>query len=820
MLIDLTLPATTTAVYPDLTELNPKKKNKAWVMQYGRAFISQYLQSHSRDFYNGRASGRYPLAEKYANGTQPVKAVLLDENGNPDTTGKYSDLHRPLKLLKKSLRAVDGKLKDHNFTATVTPIDATAQDEKYAYEDAMRTRMEHGEFIKSLGLSPPSGQPGGATTPDSDVPVDEDELQLHMEIKYRHRDAMLLEMKLALGLYMADYDQINRQCLRDETTYGSSIIFMALRGPRRLPQRIEPGYGIFLPSSTENYANLQAGAHIEKITLGALLKEVEADPDTTFSAADLDRLTNLARQSIGRPGSGYYYNDTLGGVPEMAGQLEVIRFSFKTRDAVVMKEYTNKFGNPQVREKPAGYQDSGTTPGKVHRQTIGSWYEGTLIMGTDLGYGCQKAYEQLRDEDNPFDCHPLYIVTSPDMLGGYTESVVEQCMLLVDTACDAFARLRYKQATSRGSWLEFDIDAIEDMALTKANGTKMTTHETIANFFRNGYIAGRKRGDGSAEGKVGAIVTSGHMAVAEEIAEQWNTIAQCRQEIEAVTGINGSISADDPASRQGVGVTQMAISSAENTLDYLYVAKQNRFERVVRAMAVSLKQSEGRAPLTGPVPPGYDGGGCDMVGTSPTLASRVMQTKIERKPTQDEWKRLYGQVDIMLKQQQIEPEDAIFIEGIDNLKQAGAMLGVRAKRKRMQASQSAQQQTSMASQQQMESAKATAEEARKTMQLEYDLKMALEELKGRNAVAAAQVRGQGHLDAADLLGMYKLQQQQSAQAHQAEQSAQGHDVGLAKQSAQLDSQEQMQANQQGHEAQMAQNEQQAQQAQAEQGAAA
>lgn len=803
MLLNLDTPLLTPAIFPDLTLVDPRKKGKAYIAQYGRAFISAYRQSQSRDFYHGRTTGRYKKAELYANGEQAVKALLKDENGQPDVAGQKADLMRPLKLLKKSLRAVDGKLKDHDFTATVTPIDATAQDEKRAYEAAMRVQMEHGAFLKTLGIPPP----GGASGPE--VPVDEDELDLHMAVKYRHRDAMLLEMKLALALYLADYTQVNRHCLRDETTYGSSVVYLALRGPRRLPVRLHPGNCFFLPSETEDYANLQGGAHLERISLAQMLKEVDADPDTTLTITERDQLESMARSNMPGTGSGYgyYYDNALGVRPEMAGQLDVVRFSFKTQDEIVLKTSTNKFGNPQVREKPAGYVDQGLgSPGKVVRQTVAAWYEGSLVVGTDIAYGCRRAYEQMRDEDNPFDCHPLYVVTSPDLLGGFTESTVEQCYTLVDTACEAFTRLRFKLATMIGSWMEFDIDAIEAGALKKNNGqgAQMSAQETIAHFFRNGYIAARKGSPDEPGGRVGKIVEAGSLPFAEEITTHWNTIAQCRQEIEAITGINGSISAEDPASRQGAGVTQMAIAGAENTLEYLYFAKQRRFERVVRALAVSLKQSEARAPLTGPVPPGFDGGGQDVVGSSVTLSSRVMQCVIERVPTNIEWNDFYDSAKVALTQKEITLSDYSFLRQITNLKQATAMLGIRAKRNVMQAAEQAQQQTSMASQQQQESARVSGEEARKTMAQQFEQKMELEKLKGEIALAVAETQKSGQFDAAQLTAYVKQLAQQSAQQHQAGMAQQSQEVQLAQHDATLSSNEAESAAQRQHEAQQAQ----------------
>lgn len=797
MLLNITGINIQTAAFPDLTELNPKSKNKGYCMQYGRAYISHCLNSGSRDFYLARINGRYKMAADYANGIQRVKAILKDADGTPDIGGDKINLRQPLKLLKKSLRAVDGKLKDHDFVATVTAIDATAQDERKDYENRMRVQMQHGEWLKSMGIDM-----GGPQGQGADIPVDEDELAQHMEVKYRHRDAYLLEMKLSLALYLAKYDQQNRLCLQDETTYGSSVLFLGLRGALRLPQRINPGNCFFLPADSEDYPNLQAGAHVEKISLAQLLKEVAADPDTTLSTADVEQLQSIARQNMTNGGNGYYYDDTLGHRPEMAGQLEVVRFSFKSQDEEVRTEGTTKFGNPIIREKPASYATERKDV-KVHRRQFSNWYGGTLIVGTELGYGCGKVYEQMRDEDNPFDCHPLYIVTSPDMRGGYTESVVEQCYVLVDMACEAWVKLRHLLNTMVGSWTEFDIDAIEAGALQKGNGDKMSASETIAHFFKNRYIAARKTVDGY-EGKVGNIVTSGELPFQNELAEYWNTIAQCRQQIEDVTGINGSIAADDPASRQGAATTQLAIAGAENTLDYLYFAKQSRFERVCRALAVSIKQSEARSPLTGPVPPGFRGNGEELVGTSDTLGARVIQTKIERKPTDKQWDTFYGAANQALAQKEITLADFGFIQNVDNLKQAQVLLGIRAKRNVMQASQAAQQRTSMTSQQQQESAQVKGDQDRQTLTMKYDRETELEKMKIEGQIALGQIQASGHVDATEMTNTVKLIAQQMAQVHAGQQADAQRQAAMMQTNQTLESGEQENQAARDHEASMQQ----------------
>lgn len=787
---------------PDLTLLDPKKKKKEYILQYGRGFLTLYQNSGSVDFFRGR--DRYQRLEAYANGDNVVLSALKKAAQQGQGAANQIDF-RPLPLLHKPLMSVEGLLKEHSYEATVTPVDPVSRAEQAEYEGKMRAWMQHQEFLQGLGLD----QPGG---PGAEIPIDDDDLALHLEVNYKIREAIDLEQKIAYAMYLADYARQDQQCTRDECIKGPSVMVMARRGARRLPMHLDPGDCFILPARSEDFPNLQAGAHIERLSLGQILAEIDGDPETSLRTEDRATLEGLARsrQTGSNPNTAYYLDPALGSSPELTGQLDVIRFAFVSTDLEVQKEYTNKFGNKQIRPMEASYggpQENNPGPAKdvkIHRKPVQNWYEGTLILGTDIGYGCRKAYEQLRDEDNPFSCLPMYIVNAPGMVGKKIKSMVERCIPIVDTASRAYVKMNHTMAKWPDVFVKFNRDALMEAAIDTrgaATGQQVSTVQGIEFFIREGVVVANEY---SEEGNpLGPAVKMELSPAAQAAIGHFNTVQQCKAEIADITGINGAVSGADPVSRQGAAVTQQAIDGSQNALNHLFVAKHSRFERVARAIAASVKSGEdkGRAPLTGPMQVATPDGRkrSVYVQPSPKLAERQYSIKIEQKPTQQQWDAFYAMMNNALVAKDITAGDVAFLYTIDNLKQARYLLDARTKRNEKKKAEQAEAASKMQGEQAAMAAQAKGEEDRKTDDYKTENKAKLIALTNEGALAVAREQKEGHVAAAGISQQGKLHGLEATGQQRTEQELirQGH--AHERHEAALDSQEAEAARQRQHE---------------------
>ena len=799
----------TACALPDLTITDPRRKNKAFITQFGRGYLWAYAQSGSVDFFRGR--NRYAELEAYANGDNVVKSALKkDETGQTDPENAKIDF-RPLPLLKKPLMSVEGLLKEHSYEATVTAVDDAARDERAMYEGIMRGWMAEQQFLANQAGNTPPGGPG------AQIPLDEQDLALHMDTEYKLPEAMAMEQKIAFGMYLADYARQDQLCTRDETVLGASVLYMARRGPRRLPVHIKSGDALIMPAKTENFPNLQAGAHIERLSMGQVLAEIDDDPHTTLGVDELNQLKKLAesRQRSGSDGyasmgGGLWMDSAVGTDPELAGQIDVIRFAFVSTDMQVQKELIDQLGNRQLFDMKPDYKGpSETAPQKnstvkIHRRAVQNWYEGTLILGSDISYGCQLAYAQLRDEDDPFTCLPLYIVNAPGMVGGKIKSMVENCKVMVDIASRAVVKMQHNEAKWWDLTIKLNRDVLQEAAVNGGPGGKnLTSKEVMSELVREGIITGNEV-DASGE-QMGKVMEWIETPLGNAVTRHWITIQNAKAEIADITGVNGAISGDDPASRQGEGVTNLAIQGSQNALNHLFVAKHSRFERAARAIAASIKTSEAKAPFTGSLVSDGQGGPKRnvYVKPAPKLIQRSFTFKIEQKPTQQQWDRFYDMMNNALVEKEITSSDVAYLMTIDNLKQARYLLASRSKRNIQQQQQQKAADIKSQGEATAQAAQAKGDEDRKTA-------------KDKTENRIKEINATGMWAYKNTLATLNAQQQVAAQSqegkfaqlaaqhdHEANLAADEINADLARHSATLDSQEQESDVQRQHEMELA-----------------
>ncbi|GAA4391826.1 hypothetical protein [Hymenobacter koreensis] len=737
MKININEPLVSAAAYPNLAECDPRKKNKAYILQYGRAHVSAYLNSSSRDFLNGRLSGRYRQAELYATGHQDAGqyAVLKDESKPeradkdgfrtvPSGATKTSKLDRRiLELLPKRRRSALALLREADFDPIITFLDAVAQEEKAQQEAKLRAWMN-----ERAGMSAVAQEAGMPVPNENDIPLDEDELKF-MLAEYKVAGVADLETQIVKAMEQAAFAEQERACESDDATYGSSVVYMALAGNKRLPRRVHPGDALMLPSQSATYQHLQAGAHVERVPLAQVLHEIEQDKHTTLQADELEHLKQLATPAS--PNGTFYYDPALGEDPVLGGTLEVIRFSFISTDEVVKTDGQNKVGNRLVRDHPATYTEPKNPNRKVVRQKVSNVYEGTLINNTAIGYGCRLAHEQLRDEKNPFVAHPFYVVTTPDLLGGLSNSLVEQGMVPVDFAMREWMRLQDVLATAVTHGIQINKGVLEQVVLEKGTTPEKAEKDILEMFFKKKVLVyhGLTEDGTPLPPPIQQFIND----ISPIVNMHWANIQQAKLLLEEITGVNGAVSGANPASRQGKGVTDLAIAGAENAMGYLFDAKQWRIESVYKAIARSLK------------------------GHSEAVAVRDMDVKVERKPTQEQWARFYAAADKALETKEITLADFAYVTQVDNLKQAYFLLSVRAKRNMAQQQQMAQQNTEFTTQAQIQSAQEAEKAKQSTIQMQAELDMRRDAYARETQLMLIQAQGQVNMQTAQLGAQAKLQ---------------------------------------------------------------
>lgn len=660
------LVANTSAVYPDLSEKNPAMKDAAYIAQYGQAHVSDYQTNGRMDWYgNNEASDR--LA--YAQGRQdPAKyRRLRRDNEKLDKVGSRLDL-RILKVVPKYVKTISGLLDQAEYVASADAVDGLAEDMKAAYEGALRAQMENGDKLGEVGVNmSPDGQP---------APLDEDEIMLRM-LQYKNAEALRLEASVQKSMYDTNMPQVMRKCNMYNAIFGRSCIYHYRTKGHVLPQSIEPWRLFLLPSLDEDYKDLKAGAHLEEITIGQLRSEA-GDEFTDSEYRDLAASKSVQSRG-GRSWSDIVATDGIGNYLNSM-TVQIIRFGFMSWNEDEKGKYW-------------------------------AWYEGTLVVETQLAYGCRQAYNQLYDMENPGAVLAPYIPIIPDQIAGWSMSVVDEVMSPADFVQRNWIKLQDELNRSVSKGFAYDLDRIEDVVLSEKK--KLTKDEVIEMFERTGrWVHTGVTADGTKDGNIGLRELPN--GISTDVITLFQLIQNGIDLIERMTGVNSAVSAGNAEKRVAVGALDAAKAGAANALQFLFAAQSSLFERSARAVASHHRQQE---ILERGVDEGY--------------GAHVFRLLIEQLPTAEEKEKFQTTLNEALAAGAIDFLDVNIIQQVKNPRLGRILLAARAKRKQADMAKMKQEDAANASKLQAQAAADKLKELQTLKQMEYDAR--LNEIKVKEA---------------------------------------------------------------------------------------
>jgi hypothetical protein len=561
-------------------------------------------------------------------------------------------------VVPKYIKTISGLLDQAEYVASANAVDGLAIEQRSEHEGQLRAQMESGDKLAKIGVSmAPDGQP---------APLDEDEIVLRM-LQYKNKEALRLEGQLEQGNYDANVPQVMRECNKYNAIFGRSCIYNYRTAGQVKPMCIEPWRLFILPSLKEDFSDLQAGAHLEEITLGQLRAEAGDELD----ARDY---VNLASAGKSKTGLGWTDLSAKGSVTDTINSMtvSVIRFGFMSYNIDENGRYW-------------------------------AWYEGTLIVEADLAYGCRMAYNQLYDMENPGAVLPTYIPIIPDQIAGYAVSVADEVMAPADFVQRMWIKMQDELNRSVPKGYAFDLDRIEDVVL--ANGKKLTKEEVIEMFLRSGsWVHTGVTADGTKDGNIGLRELSN--GISPDTITLFQLIQDGIDLIERMTGINSAVSAGNAEKRVAVGALDAAKAGAANALQFLFAAQKSLFERCCRAQAAHYRQQD---ILKRGVGEGY--------------GAHSFRLMVEQLPTQEEKDKFRETMNAAVEAGAIDFVDIGIIQQVKNPRLGWILLSARTKRKQADAQRQKQQDAQIAMQQQAQTAAENLKQQQMATQMEQEYQL-------------------------------------------------------------------------------------------------
>ena len=690
--------------FPSQVVSDEEKKSFEYGVQVGRAIEGEW-------FHGGRSGNRfatnwnrYHNLKLYARGEQPIQKYKDELSINGDLS--YLNLDwKPVPVISKFVDIVVNGMSEKKYKINAYAQDPESIKKRTNYASGLlrdiTAKAEIEQIKQTMGLDLYS-------TPDqSNLPETEEEISIHMQLKYKPSIEIAEEEVINNTLDKNKFELIRRRLNYDLTVLGIAAVKTDWNKAEGVViNYCDPAKMVWSYTEDPNFEDIYYVGEVRSITIPELKKQYPF-----ISEEELDRISKMGNRTDYVVGWNDYDENTV----------QVLYFEYKTYMNQVFKLKQTGNGLEKIIEKTDSFNPPESDTFKKVSRTIEVLYTGAKILGYDQMIDWKLSENMTRPYADTTKVQMNYSISSPRMYKGRIESTVSKITGFADMI--NITNLKIQQVISRlvpdGVYL--DIDGLAEVDL--GNGTNYSPQEALNMYFQTGSILGRsltQEGDMN-RGKVPIqeLSTSNGQA---KIGALINTYQYYLQMIRDVTGLNEARDGSAPMEDTLVGLQKLAANASNVATRHilqssLYLAArtcENISLRIADSIEFALTNNSLQEAISA-----YN------VGTLQEISKLHLHDfgiYLELEPEDEDKAQLEQNIQIALKSGGIDIEDVIDIREIQNIKLANEILKQKRKKK-AEAERQAQMQNIQAQGQ------ANAEAAEKAAMAEVQKQQALTQEK-------------------------------------------------------------------------------------------
>jgi len=700
--------------FPSQFVSDSEKATDEFGLQIGQAIQYEWFRKDGngcRYYSQWRDFNRLRL---YARGEQSVAKYKNELSIDGDLS--YLNLDwTPVPILPKFVDIVVNGMSDRLFTVKAYAQDAVSADKRNQYQDIVEGDMVAKEALtkmsEAFGINPFSVNP-------MELPRDEDELKMHMQLKYKPSIEIAEEEAINTLLAENHYDDTRKRVDYDIATIGIGTIkheFLAGDGVR--VSYVDPANVVYSYTEDPYFKDCFYWGEIKTLPITELIK---IDPSLTNK--DLEEISQYSQSWYDYYNVAQFYDNDIF----YKDTATLLYFNYKTTKKFVYKKKINDTGGSRVIEKddtfnpPAEMMEEGNFE-KVEK-TIDVWYEGVMVMGTNIILKWQMMENMVRPKSATQNALPNYIAVAPRMYKGNIESLVRRMIPFADLI--QITHLKLQQVISRvvPDGVFIDADGLNEVDL--GTGAAYNPEDALRLYFQTGSVVGRSyTQDGEFNNARVPIqqltASSGQSKMAALIGNYNHYMGMIR----AVTGLNEARDGSTPDPNALVGVQKLAAlnsnTATRHILDSSLFMTRSLAEALSCRVADILQYSDFKEEFTMQIGK-YNVRILDQIRDLYIYDFGIF---IEVSPDEEQKAQLEANVQMALSRGDIGLEDAIDIREIKNLKLANQLLKVKRANKFEQTQMVEMQKQQAQAQINMQSQQMAGEMAAKKIQLESQAKM-------------------------------------------------------------------------------------------------
>ncbi len=701
--------------FPGDEESDAVKQSDSFGLRIGQAIQYEWFRrgGGACRFYDQFA--QFHKLRLYARGEQPIQKYKDELAVDGDLSFLNLDW-TPVPILPKFIDIVVNGMSDRLFSVKAYAQDAVSAENRNKYQENIEKQMVSKDLLQRVQES--FGINMFTTNPD-ELPSSDEEMELHMQLKYKPSIEIAQEIAVTTILEKNRYESE----IRPRLDYDLACLGVAmakqefLKGDGIRISYVDPANVVYSYTEDPYFRDCFYWGEVKNVPVTELYK---IDPD--ISSEKIKEIRESGQSWYDIHNLGHYYGDDLFSKDSCT----LLYFNYKTTKEFVFKKKILDNGGQRVVERDDTFNppEDILLEGRFERisKRVDVWYEGVMVMGTNIILKWELAKNMVRPRSASQYAVPNYVAVSPRMYKGNIDSLVRRMIPFADLIQITHLKMQQVVARMVPDGVFIDADGLNEVDL--GNGAAYNPEDALRLYFQTGSVIGRsynQEGEfNNARVPIQQLTSSSGGSKLSTLVAQYNHYLDM---IRAVTGLNEARDGTDPDPRALVGVQKLAAlnsnTATRHILDSSLFVTKSIAESCSIRIADILEHASFREEFANQIGK-YN---LRILNDIKDLYIYDFGIFIEVSPDEEQRQKLEENIQIALSKGDINLEDAIDIRELKNVKLANQLLKVKRAKKIDRDQQSEMNRQQMNAKIAMEQQKMAAQAAERKISLDMESKI-------------------------------------------------------------------------------------------------
>jgi hypothetical protein len=704
--------------FPGQFVSDAEKSKYEYGLQIMQAISYEWFRkdSGSCKFYN--QWGEFHRLRLYARGEQSIAKYKNELAVDGDLSHLNLDW-TPIPIVPKFVDIVVNGMSDRLFKVKAYAQDAVSAERRSKYQDMIETDMVSKDILnqvkQSFGID-------AFDTKEDDLPKDNEELNLFMQINYK--PAIEIAEECAINTILEDnrYVDIKNRVDYDLTVLGKGIVkHQFLPGSGVSIEYVDPANIVHSYTEDPHFRDCFYWGEIKTVPITELLK---IDPKLTNE--QLEEISKYSQSWYDYYNTSQFYQNSLFS----RDSATLLYVNYKTTKKFVYKKKILDTGGVRIIQK----DDTFNPPtemmeeGRFERveKTIDVWYDGIMVMGTNIVLKWELSKNMVRPKSSSQHAIPNYIAVAPRMYKGNIESLVRRMIPFADLI--QITHLKLQQVLSRviPDGVFIDADGINEVDL--GTGAAYNPEDALRLYFQTGSVIGRSyTQDGEFNNARVPIQelnsNSGQSKIASLISSYNHYLGMIRD----VTGLNEARDGSMPDPNSLVGLQKLAAANSNTATRHILEGSHSIVKELSEAVSYRVSDILEYSDFSETFALQIGKYNVSLLDEIKDLYMYDFGIFIDISPDEEEKAKLEQNIQMALSRDAITLEDAIDIRQLNNIKLANQLLKLKRRKKQEQDQSNEMQKQQMQAQINAQSQQMAAQNALQQIQAETQSKVMIKQ---------------------------------------------------------------------------------------------